>query len=113
MKTLSEFVFPKNLFVTQNEHQSCNKFNCVRIMTVKDIISRWSDKLKDKLEFLIFRSYMLVGILFHCIMADRKKYVFKKLCLVLKNGTICMLLLEYSELLTGINWKRYCENLFL
>ena len=42
-----EFAFPKNVFVTQNEHQFCDKFNCVRIMTVKNTVSRRSDKLKD------------------------------------------------------------------
>ena len=59
-------------------------------------------------EFLIFRSR-----LFHCIMVDMKKYFFKKLYLVLKKGSFCIFLVEYSELLTGINLKRYCGSSFL
>ena len=59
------------------------------------------------LELLIFRSR-----LFHYIIANRKKYIFKKLGLVLKKGTICIPLLEYSDLLTGINLKRSCGNSF-
>ena len=39
-----EIVF---LQVTQNEPSSCDKFNYFRIMTVKNTISRWSDKVKD------------------------------------------------------------------
>ena len=46
------------------------------------------------------------------MMAEKKKHVFKKFCLVLKKGTICTLLVEYSELLTGITLKRYGENSF-
>ena len=44
LKTVLEFAFWQ---VTQNEHQSCDKINCFRIMIVKNIISRWSDKFKD------------------------------------------------------------------
>ena len=32
--------------MTQNVLQSCDKFNCFRIMT-KNTISRWSGKFKD------------------------------------------------------------------
>ena len=42
-----EFVFPQ---VAQNEPQSCDKFNCfriIKIMTVKNTIRRSSDKVKD------------------------------------------------------------------
>ena len=53
------------------------------------------------LKLIIFRSR-----LFHCIMADRKKYFLKKLCLLLKKRTFLILLVEYSELLSGINLKR-------
>ena len=41
---MPEFAFWQ---VTQNEHQSCDKINCFRIMIVKNITSRWSDKFKD------------------------------------------------------------------
>ena len=39
-----ELVF---LQMTQKEPQSCHKFNCFRIMAVKDTISKWSVKFKD------------------------------------------------------------------
>ena len=66
-------------------------------------------KILRLVEFFIFRSR-----LFHCIMADGKTiYIFLKLCLMLKKGTFCILLVEYSELLTGINLKRYCGSSFL
>ena len=106
MKTILEFALPQ---VTQNEPQSCDKFDCFRIMTVKKALL--ADglinlrmpflKILRLLEFLIFRSR-----LFHCIMADTKKYFFGKLCLALKKGTFYILLVQYSELLTRINLKR-------
>ena len=47
-----------------------------------------------------------------CIMADRKNY-FQKVISCFEERNICILLVEYSELLTGINLKRYCRNSFL
>ena len=44
LNAMHEFVFPQ---VTHNEPQSCDKCNCFRIMTMKNTISRWSDKFKD------------------------------------------------------------------
>ena len=41
---MHEFVFPQ---VTHNEPESCDKCNCFRIMTIKNTISRWSNKFKD------------------------------------------------------------------
>ena len=65
--------------VTLNEPQSCHKFYCFRIMTIKTLLADGVINLRilflkilRLLEFLIFRSR-----LFHCIMADRKKF-FKK-----------------------------------
>ena len=33
--------------MTQNEPQSCDRFNCFKIMIIKNAISRWSDKSKE------------------------------------------------------------------
>lgn len=43
----------------------------------------------------------------------QKEIFFKTLCLVLKKGSFCILLVEYSELPTEINLKRYCGSSFL
>ena len=41
---MSPFMFS---LVTENEPQSCDKFNCFKIMTAKNTISRWCYKFKD------------------------------------------------------------------
>ena len=33
--------------MTQNEPQSCDRFNCFKIVIIKNAISRWSDKFKE------------------------------------------------------------------
>ena len=47
------------------------------------------------------------------IIFDEKKEFLKKLFLFLKKGIFCILLVACSEILIGINLKRYCENSFL
>ena len=43
-------------------------------------------------------------------MIERKKSVFKKLCLVLKKGTLCILLVEYLDLSGKIHFCRIYKN---
>ena len=109
-----EFVFPQ---VTQNKPQSCDKFNCFRIMAVKNTITVADGLINLRILFLkilrLFASLIFRSTSFHFIMADRKNYLFKKLCLLLKEGTFWILLVDYSDLVTRFNLKRYGGSSFL
>ena len=82
-----------------NEPQPCDKFNCFRIMTVNNTISRYCDKFKDTLSKNIETTWVSL------YNGWQEEIFFKKLCLVLKKGTFPILLVEYLELPTRINLK--------
>ena len=90
---LLEFVFRQ---VTLNEPQSCDKFNLFKIMAAKNTISRRCDKYWDSLSSLNLDQDYSIGL---CLTG---RNIFQN---VLLKGTFCILLKEYSELLTEINLK--------
>ena len=94
---LLEFVFRQ---VTLNEPQSCDKFNLFKIMAAKNTISRRCDKHWDSLSSLNLDQDYSIEL---CLTG---RNIFLKFLL---KETFSILLKEYSELLTGINLKRYCE----
>ena len=97
-----------------NELQSCDNLIALGLWLLKALLADGLINLRILFlkmlrlpEFIILRSR-----LFHCVMPDRKKYIFKNLCLVLKKGTfyiLLVLILHTSSILLGLIWKDTLE----
>ena len=99
--------------MAQTKSKSCNKFDSFRIVNIKKRIWGRSYEIKYfSLKTEIFLEFLILGSkLFHSIIAVGKKEFSKKLCFVLRRGTLPLVLVAYGMILIGMRfWVFIFEN---